>query len=174
MHKTTHPLLRLLKHRWFDERDAARALGPQGLARIEGLVAESEHHHNGQIRVCVEAGLPTSYIRRRASAHERALALFGKLGVWDTEQNNGVLIYLLLAEHTIAIVADRGLNAHATRQDWDNAIARMRPGLRAGRFADGLAEAIAAVDATLRRAYPCTPGDGPRAANELSDRPLIL
>ena len=109
MHKTTHPLLRLLKHRWFDERDAARALGPQGLARIEGLVAESEHHHNGQIRVCVEAGLPTSYIRRRASAHERALALFGKLGVWDTEQNNGVLIYLLLAEHTIANVADRGL-----------------------------------------------------------------
>ena len=69
-------------------------------------VAASEKRHSGEIRVCAEAGLPLSYLWRGASARERALAMFGKLRVWDTEHNNGVLIYLLLAEHAIEIVAD--------------------------------------------------------------------
>ncbi|MBA2723381.1 MAG: TPM domain-containing protein, partial [Methylibium sp.] len=96
---------RLLRHRWLDEDDVRRALGVDALARIEARVRASEAHHSGEIRVCVEAGLPLSYLWRDAAPRERAVTLFGKLRVWDTENNNGVLIYLLLAEHAIEIVA---------------------------------------------------------------------
>ncbi|HZF84626.1 MAG TPA: TPM domain-containing protein, partial [Burkholderiaceae bacterium] len=105
-------LKRLLRHRWTDEATLRRALPPEALARIGERVAASERRHTGQIRVCIEAGLPWSYIRRDAPARQRAITLFGKLRVWDTAQNNGVLIYLLLAEHAIEIVADRGIDLH--------------------------------------------------------------
>ena len=111
-------LLRILKHRWFDERDAQRALGRDGLKRLQARVAASERRHSGEIRICVEAGLPLSYLWRSASARERAVAMFGKLRVWDTEHNNGVLIYLLLADHAIELVADRGLNHHVSAGQW--------------------------------------------------------
>src|SRR5450631_1750393 len=110
--------LRLLKHRRFDEGDTKRALGEGALQRIETRVAASEARHSGQIRVCIEAGLPLSYLRRGASARERAVAMFGKLRVWDTEHNNGVLIYMLLAEHAIEIVADRGIDARVDAAAW--------------------------------------------------------
>jgi len=108
-------LLRILKHRWFDERDTKRALKPDVVQRLRQRVAASERAHSGEIRLCVEAGLPLSYLWRGLTARDRAVTMFGKLRVWDTEQNNGVLIYLLLAERRIEIVADRGLNASAMR-----------------------------------------------------------
>ena len=83
-----------------------------------------------------------------------------------------MLIYLLLAEHTIEIVADRGLNDLASVDDWSAVIALMQPGLRAGRFADALGEAVAAVDAKLRHAYPRLPGQ--EAGNELPDHPVVI
>src|SRR5690606_21224757 len=115
---TMNRWLRILRHRWLDETDTRRALGPDALKRIEARVAESERHHRGEIRVCVEAGLPLSYLWRNASVRERAVALFGKLRVWDTEENTGVLIYLLLAEHRIELVADRGLARHVNHDRW--------------------------------------------------------
>ena len=78
------------------------------MERLARRVAASEQRHSGEVRIYVEAGLPLSYLWRDATPRERAVAMFGKLRVWDTEQNNGVLIYLLLAEHAIEIVADRG------------------------------------------------------------------
>ena len=135
-------LIRILKHRWLDERDAQRAFGADGLARLQALVKASEHTHSGEIRVCVEAGLPLSYLWRKASPRERAVALFGKLGVWNTEANNGVLIYLLLAEHAIEIVADRGLSARVPQAHWHELLQGMRTEFRAGRFEAGLAQAI--------------------------------
>ena len=119
-------LLRILKHRWTDERDLARALDAAALQRLQQRVAASEAHHRGEIRVCAEPGLPLSYLWRGASARERALAMFGKLRVWDTEDNNGVLIYLLLAEHRIEIVADRGLNRHVDAAQWQQVMETMR------------------------------------------------
>jgi uncharacterized membrane protein len=104
-------LLRLLKHRCLDERDARRLLDEAALDRLQQRIALSERLHQGEIRICIEAGLPLSYLWRRATPRDRAVALFAKLGVWDTEHNNGVLIYLLLAEHAIEIVADRGRSA---------------------------------------------------------------
>ena len=98
--------------------------------------------------------MPWSYIRRGAPARERAITMFGKLRVWDTADNNGVLIYLLLAEHAIEIVADRGLNAHVSTEQWRDIVATMRDAFRAGRFEDGLNAAIDAVDELLARHFP--------------------
>jgi uncharacterized membrane protein len=165
-------LQRILKHRWFDERDAQRALGTPALARIEQRVAASERHHSGEIRVCVEAGLPMSYLWRDASARERALAMFGKLRVWDTEHNNGVLIYLLLAEHRIEIVADRGLNQHVDATQWQAINADMATAFRRGEFEAGLNRAVDAVDLLLARHFPLA--EGQRNPNELPDTPTVI
>ena len=142
-------LLRLLKHRWFDERDAQRSLGADALRRLQARVQASESRHSGEIRLCIEAGLPLSYLWRGASARERALAMFGKLRVWDTEANNGVLIYLLLAEQRIEIVADRGLNRYVDTARWHAIMATMRSAFREGHFESGLNDAIAGVDTLL-------------------------
>ncbi|HSM20591.1 MAG TPA: TPM domain-containing protein [Rubrivivax sp.] len=159
---------RILKHRWLDETDTARALNDAALQRLEDRVAASERHHSGEIRLCVEAGLPLSYLWRGATARERALAMFGKLRVWDTEANNGVLIYLLLAEHAIEIVADRGLARQVPQAHWDALVGGMREAFRAGRFEAGLEQAVDAVDAMLVRHFPLAEGE--HNPNELPDR----
>ncbi len=164
-------LTRLLRHRWFDETDTRRALGPQALARIEERIAQSEKLHTGEIRVCVEAGLPLSYLWRGASARERAVSMFGKLRVWDTEANNGVLIYLLLAEHQIEIVADRGIARHVPPGHWQAIVAGMRSEFRAGRFEAGLLQAVEAVERLMLQHYP--PAEGQANPNELPDRPFV-
>ena len=163
--------LRLLKHRRLDEADAARVLGDGALQRIEARVAASERHHSGEIRVCIEAGLPLSYIRRHATARERAVAMFGKLRVWDTEQNNGVLIYLLLAEHAIEIVADRGLTRHVDAAQWQRIMTTMAAAFQGGKFEDGLNHAIDAVDALLRERFALAPGEA--NPNELPNAPIV-
>ena len=152
-------LLRLLKHRWFDDTDARRAFGNDALGRIEARVAASERHHGGEIRVCIEAGLPLSYLWRNATARERAVAMFGKLRVWDTARNNGVLIYLLLADHQIEVVADRGLNTQVSSAQWQALVARMADDFRGGRFEEGLNAAVDAVDALLRQQFPRAQGE---------------
>ncbi len=160
-------LARLLKHRWLDDTDAHRALGADALARLHARVQASEEGHGGEIRISVEAGLPLSYLWRDLTARDRAVTLFGKLRVWDTEHNNGVLIYLLLAEHAIEIVADRGLARHVTPAQWEALIAGMRDAFRAGRFEQGLAQAVDAVDTLLRLHFPLQPGQ--TNPNELPD-----
>jgi uncharacterized membrane protein len=162
---------RLFRHRLLDERDAERALGAGGKPRIAARVAASEARHTGQIRVCVEAGLPLSYLRRGASARERAVAMFGKLRVWDTEHNNGVLVYVLLAEHAIELVADRGIDRRVDPAAWDAIAAQMKEPFRDGDFAAGLDRAIDAVDALLAQHFPRSAGEP--VANELPDAPDI-
>ena len=164
-------LARILRHRWLDETDAARALSPAALARLEQRVAASEKRHSGEIRLCVEAGLPLSYLWRHASARARAVTMFGKLRVWDTEHNNGVLIYLLLAERAIEIVADRGLDRHVGHEQWCQLVATMRDAFRAGRFEDGLTQAVDVVDTLLTRHFPLAEGEA--NPNELPDRPHL-
>jgi len=159
---------RILKHRWLDETDTARALDAGALERLEARVTASERRHSGEIRLCVEAGLPLSYLWRGATARQRALAMFGKLRVWDTEANNGVLIYLLLAEHAIEIVADRGLAREVPQAHWNALVGSMREAFRGGRFEQGLAQAVDAVDAMLARHFPLA--EGRHNPNELPDR----
>lgn len=170
----TNKLLRILKHRWLDETDARRVVGSAALQRIEARVAASERAHSGEIRVCIEAGLPLSYLWRDATARERAIAMFGKLRVWDTEHDNGVLIYLLLAERRIEIVADRGLNKRVAAAEWEPLLAGMADAFKAGRFEEGLAAAVDAVDSLLRRHFPLAPGDRAGEPNELPDAPFLI
>jgi len=164
--------LRILRHRWRDETDSRRTLGRDALHRLAERVRASEARHSGEIRVCVEASLPLSYLWRGLSARDRALTLFGKLRVWDTERNNGVLVYLLLAEHRIEIVADRAVARCAPQDHWDRLVADMRTQFRAGRFEQGLAEAIDAVDRLLAEHFPAAPGEA--NPNELTDAVQLM
>lgn len=165
-------LTRLLRHRLWDQGDARRALPADALRRLADKVTASEAHHSGEIRICVEAGLPLSYLWRGASARERAVAMFGKLRVWDTEHNNGVLIYLLLAEHAIEIVADRGLNHRISAAQWQAVLQPLRQALAQGQFEQGLSEAVQAVHGLLLAHFPRPPGLP--APNELPDAVVLI
>ena len=168
----------IARHLWLDESDSHRALPPELLARLTRRVAASEARHTGQIRICVEASLPWSYVRRLSLAttmaqlsRERAVMLFAKLHVWDTEHNNGVLIYLLLAEHAIEIVADRQLNRHIAPQEWAAMTGRMAAAFRQGRFEDGLTQAMQEVSALLVTHFPAA--TGAPGINELPNEPVM-
>ena len=174
----------MLRHLWLDASDAKRAIGPDVLLRLTQRVAASEHRHTGQIRICVEAALPMSYLWRLGAQtaladviRQRAVMLFSKLRVWDTEHNNGVLIYLQLTERAIEIVADRGLDRHVSPQDWQAMTGRMSAAFSAGRFEDGLAQALEEVSALLVAHFPATAqtdGEGKHdALDNLPNEPVL-
>lgn len=162
---------RILRHLWKDESDARRAVPADVLERLAQRVTASERRHTGEVRICIEAGLPWSYLRRNASTRERAVTLFGKMRVWDTEHNNGVLIYLLLAEHAIELVADRGLNRHVQPAEWQAMVARLGSAFREGRFEDGLTQALEEVSAVLVTHFPSA--EGAQRANEQPNTPSL-
>ncbi len=163
--------LRILRHRSLDERDVERRLGPGAIDRLEHAVAASERQHSGEIRLCIEAGLPLDELLAGSSARQRAVALFGQLGVWDTEENNGVLIYLLIAEHAIEIVADRGLSRRVDEAQWQAIATAMAGAFKAGRFEDGLLQAIDAVGQLLDRHFPLAEGEA--NPDELPNRAVL-
>jgi len=167
--------LRLLRHRWFDERTVRRTIPSDVRERLLQRVRASEQRHSGEIRIFIEAGLPMGYLwlraETRAIIRQRALTLFGKLRVWDTEHNNGVLTYLLLAERAIEIVADRGINRHLSPQQWQGMISRMRSAFREGQFEEGLTLALEEISAVLVQHFPLEAGAA--NPNELPDAPLI-
>ncbi len=166
-------LKRLLRHRWADG-GLHQTLPPDMLQRLAQRITASELRHTGQIRICVEGGLPLSYIWNGAGARERAITQFGKLRVWDTECNNGVLIYLLLAEHAIEIVADRGLAQHVAASTWRTMVARMTAAFRAGHYEDGLTQALSEVSALLVMHFPRDAAqDSGDQGNELPDAPVV-
>jgi uncharacterized membrane protein len=137
---------------------------------IEHAIRESERRHRGQIRFAVEAALDTGRLLRGLSARDRAIEVFARLRVWDTEHNNGVLIYLLLADRDVEIVADRGIDAQVGQAGWERICRELEAAFRAGRFEEGAVTAIRAVGAQLTRHYP---GPGTRP-NELPDSPVVL
>ena len=164
-------ILRLFKHRWYDVADVQRLLDAAALQRLEGRIAASEGRHTGEVCICVEAGLPFSYLWRGASARERAIAMFGKLRIWDTEHNNGVLIYLLLAEHAIELVADRGLSRQVSPDQWRAMVAHLGEAWREGRYEDGLTTALEEVSAVLVQHFPLA--DGAQRPDELHNRIVL-
>ncbi len=173
-------LITLLKHCWFDPSDSKRLIAPAVLERLARRVAASEQRHSGEVRIAVEAGLPLSYLWRHCIdktsiselTRQRATMQFGKLRVWDTEHNNGVLIYLLLAERKIELLADRGVNAYVSEADWRAMVQRMADAFAAGRFEDGLTQALEEVSAVLVAHFAQRPdADNP---NELPDNPVRM
>lgn len=162
---------RVLRHRLLDEGDTRKAIPPALVERLSQRVAASERRHTGQIRICVEASLPTSYLLRDATPRQRAVTMFGKLRVWDTEHNNGVLVYLLLAERAIEIVADRGLAQRVDPGEWQRIVQRMGAAFRERRYEDGLTQALQEVSALLVAHFPAVPGEV--RPNELPDEPVL-
>lgn len=142
------------------------------LGRIEARVAEIERRHPGEVRLAVEHALDLPDLIAGLTPRERALELFGLLRVWDTEHNNGVLIYVLHAEHAVEIVADRGLARAVPQAEWDALCRQVETEFRAGRHAEG---AMAAVDGAARLLEKYFVAAAPLATrNELPDQPLLL
>jgi uncharacterized membrane protein len=137
---------------------------------IEAAIAESEKRHGGEVRFAVEAALDPLPLLRRQSARERAVEVFSELGVWDTEANNGVLLYLLLADHDVEIVADRGFNARVPQAEWEAVCRAMEAELRAARYEAGVLEGVRRIGEIMARHFP------PRARKreELSNRAALL
>ncbi|MBF6632253.1 MAG: TPM domain-containing protein [Comamonas sp.] len=171
----TQRMARLWRHRWA-ESDVARAFPPDALAKLEHLVTHSEKSHTGQIRLCIEGGLPYSYIWRGASARERAVGLFGKLRTWDTEHNNGVLIYLLLADHAIEIIADRAISRAEPPATWQAVVHDMEAAFQRQAYAQGMETALERVSQLLATHFPRTAESVVRTAPQeagLPDAPVV-
>jgi uncharacterized membrane protein len=148
----------------------ARAFPAAAMSAIESAIRESEKLHDGEIRFAVEAALHPAQLWRGISARRRAIAVFSELGVWDTERNNGVLIYLLLAERNVEIVADRGFNGKVAAEEWERVCRRMEAALREGRHADAVIAGIEALSPIVARHFPPPAAD----RNELPDAPAKL
>jgi len=163
---------RWLRHAATTPRAVPRAFPPSALEAIGRAVHEAEAGHDGEIRFAVESALPWSYLRRHAPARQRAMMVFAKLRVWDTERNNGVLVYVELADRAVEIVADRGIARHVEAAEWSRICEAMREAFRAGRFEQGAVEGVRAVGALLSRHFPLA--EGVTRGNELPDRPAVL
>lgn len=173
--KKRHPLIRFFKHlvshaflgaMWQIKQHFPSA----SLRKIETAITASETTHAGQIRFVVETGLPPLQIIRGKTPKQRALELFSLLNIWDTEHNNGVLIYLLLADRDVEIVADRGVHQHVGNQGWEEICTMMEKHFRAGAFEAGVLQGIQQITQHLSQHFPPTS----QQQNELSDRPLVL
>jgi uncharacterized membrane protein len=168
----TMRMRRWLRHLTVTRAHLDRAFDARALAAIESAVAECEQRHSGQIRVAIEAGLDPAAVWRGHSPRDRALGLFASLGVWDTEANNGVLIYVLLADRVVEIVADRGYNGRVEGEEWLAVCRSMEARFREGRFEDGMQDGIRRVGEIMAGHFPSEPGSERR--NELPDRPVLL
>lgn len=148
-----------------------RRLFPRAsLNAIEAAITGCEKTHAGQIHFAVEGALHPLALWRGQAARARALEVFSQLRVWDTEHNNGVLIYLLLADHDVEIIADRGIHARVGAVEWEKLCRRMEAAFRQGQFEAGVVDGIRAVSEHLARHYPA---DG-KGGNELADKPVLL
>jgi len=161
---------RILKH-FFDHPWRLRSAFPRAtLGVIEAAIKASETRHRGELRFAIESALPVHLVMRGHTSRQRALDIFSQLKVWDTDENSGVLIYVLLAEHKLEIVADRGITHRVEQKEW-NAIAHtMESAYRNGDFLNGSLAGIDAITRLLDQHFP----PGHRNPNELPDRPVII
>ncbi len=150
--------------------------GGEDMQRIQQAIAASERGHCAEICFAVERALSLSDLLAGRDARARASIVFTQLRVWDTQGNNGVLIYVLLAEHAIEIVPDRGARSCIPPQAWQHACALIRQGFAENRYADAIISAIDSLTPSLAAQYPCASGIGSAPANpdELADFPHIL
>ncbi len=165
-------LARLWRHRWASERRMRAVFDDAALARIEDAIAKGESRHRGEVRFAVEAELDLYQIWAAMTPRERALQVFAEQGIWDTEQNSGVLIYLLWADHAVEIIADRGAVRVLPPQGWQQICATVTQACREERHVDGIVAAIGAVNEALQAGLPANLDAQDR--DELPNRPIML
>jgi uncharacterized membrane protein len=147
-----------------------RAFPRETLMAIEKAIKASEATHRGEIRFVVEGALDTAPLLRGQTARERAIDVFSQLRIWDTAHNNGVLIYLLLADRDVEIVADRGIDAKVGAQEWERICRKMEAAFRQADFQGGVVAGIQEVTRHLAEHFPPTGDD----RNELPDKPVVM
>jgi uncharacterized membrane protein len=162
---------RIGRHLIANRTRVRKAFPAPALAAIERAIKASEATHSGQIRFVVEGALDGAPLLRNQSARARALDLFSQLRIWDTAHNNGVLIYLLLADRDVEILADRGINAKIDQGEWKNICAMMEADFGKGNFEAGVLNGIAAVSHHLAKHFPKRGSDN---GNELPDAPVVM
>ncbi len=163
-------IARILKHLATSHASLRRLFPRPVLQRIEQVIAEVEQGHAGQLRFAVEEALDIRPLLAGQTARERAIEVFSQLRIWDTEHNNGVLIYLLLADRKVEIVADRGIHAKLGQPVWSAICREMETSFRAGQFEAGVVSGIRSVGAHLSAHFP----QHGHKTNELPDQPVVL
>ena len=161
---------RLVRHLLATRWGTRRRFPPLALEAIETAIREAELRHGGEIRFAVETALDLPELWYRLVPRRRAAQVFGELGVWDTAQNNGVLIYVLMADRVVEIVADRGVAALIQQTEWDEICREMERQFRDGRFMEGSVAAVHSVGRLLARHFPAARHD----ADELPNQPVLL
>ncbi len=157
------------RHAITDRADVRRAFPETTLDRIEHTIGAAEAKHAGQIVLAIEPALPFSRVAAKLSPRDRALEVFGLLRVWDTEHNNGVLVYVLMADRDVEIVADRGIHARVGEAMWQHVCEAMEAAFRDGRYEEGALAGIEAVSSLLAKAFPRSSG-----SSELPNRPVVI
>ena len=161
---------RIARHLLTTHGQVARAFPPSALNAIEKAINASEAEHAGQIRFAVEAAIDGAPLFKSQSPRERAIELFAHLRVWDTEHNNGLLIYLLLADRAVEIVADRGIHAKVGAEEWSKVCRQMEAAFKQSNYEGGVVGGVQTVTEHLVKHFP-TSG---RRKNELPDKPVVL
>jgi len=161
-----HRLTHLLTPRWW----LRRRFPPATLSAITAAIGAAERQHGGEIRFAIETCLDLRRMLDPDAGRRRAIELFAQLRVWDTARNNGVLIYVLLADQAVEIVADRAAARAASDAQWQAITTQMTRAFRAGRYRDGLLGALDQLEVVLSDAFAAT-GRNP---DELPNRPALL
>ncbi len=162
---------RLSRHLLLPPWVMRRVFSAAVMHRIEDAVKQSERRHRGELRVAVEAALHPAALLRGQSPRARAEEVFAQLGVWDTAENSGVLLYINWADRDIEIVADRGIASRVTQEQWEAICRVIERAFRAGRFEGGVIEGIADITVLLEQHFPAGDGSNP---DELANRPRVL
>lgn len=161
---------RCLKHAFFPPKCWRKFFTKETLKAIETAVSQSETHHSGELRFAIENALHFKKVWRGITAQQRALEVFSRLRVWDTEENCGVLIYVLLAERSVHIIADRGINKCVNQTEWGNIVRNMQHSFKQGQFQKGAIIGIEQITALLTTHFPATA----KHDNQLPDAPVII
>ena len=167
---------RFRRHLVTDQRSVRKLFPAESLKQLEQATRHGEQMHRGQVRLAIEASLPLAAIRAGHSPRARAIDVFSQLRLWDTDNNSGVLVYLLVADRAVEIVADRGIAAHVDPAVWSEVCGRMEGRFRAGDFAGGARHGLVEIGALLALHFPRAHGDNRPAGtgNEVPDAPVIL
>lgn len=161
---------RFLRHVWMSPIQRDRMFPQATLDTLEKVIVESEKNHSGEIRFVVEAELTAGQLWADVSSRQRAIDVFSELRIWDTEQNNGVLLYVMLADRKVEIVADRGIDRTVGADRWRAICKEIELRYRRGEFFEGTRIGIEKIAAELAHAFPAT-GEN---RNELPDKPVVM
>ncbi|MBL8520888.1 MAG: TPM domain-containing protein [Betaproteobacteria bacterium] len=163
-------LKRFLRHVWMSPIQRNRMFPQTTLDAIQKVIAAGETTHRGEIRFVVEAELTAGQLWANISSRQRAIDVFSELRVWDTEENIGVLLYVLLADRKVEIVADRGIDRRVGAERWRAICKEIELRYRRGEFLEGTRIGIEKISAELAHAFPAQ-GENP---NELPDKPVVM